>query len=142
MRFRDASPDAEEEATRAALFPYRDDPAALEAQQRSAHQAGLDNTQLHAYHDQVMAEQDEQLDRLGESIGRQRELGMLIGDELDEHVAMLDDVDRHVDRQQGRLQGARDRIGKIARRANENKQITTIVILIVILLLLILVLKT
>ena len=89
----------------------------------------------------MLAEQDEALDRLGTSIGRQRDLSIQIGDELDEHVAMLDEVDRDVDRHQGRLDGARGRIGKIARKANDNKQITTIVILIIILVLLIIILK-
>lgn len=89
-----------------------------------------------------MAEQDEQLDRLGESITRQRELSMQIGDELDDHVAMLEDQEALVDRHQGRLDRARNQVGKIARTASDNKQMTTIVILIVILVLLIIILKT
>ena len=89
----------------------------------------------------MLREQDDQLDRLGESIGRQRDLSIQIGDELDEHVAMLDEVDGHVDRHQGRLDGARERIGRIARRANDNKSITVIAVLIVVLILLIIILK-
>ena len=140
VRFRD---DAEPpDPARAALFPYRDDPSALEAGTATGDQGNLSNQQIHSYHAQVLAEQDDQLDALGASIGRQRALGQQIGDELDEHVLMLDEVDGHVDRQQGRLGGARERIGKIARRANDNKQLTAIVVLIVILVLLIIVLKT
>ena len=140
MRFRDdpSSSDDELAANRAALFPYRDDPQDAGPPDHS----DLSNQQIHSYHSQVIRDQDEQLDRLGESIGRQRDLSIQIGDELDEHVAMLDDVDEHVDRHQGRLDGARQRIGRIARKANDNKQITAIVVLIVILLLLIIVLKT
>ena len=88
-----------------------------------------------------MRDQDEQLDRLGQSIGRQRDLSIQIGDELDEHVQMLDEVEGHVDRHQTRLDGARKRVGIIARKAKDNKQITAIVILIIILVLLIIILK-
>ena len=82
------------------------------------------------------------MDRLGESIGRQRDLSIQIGDELDDQVQMLDEVDGHVDRHQSRLDGARRQLGNVARRAKDNKQITTIVVLIIILVFLIVILKT
>ncbi|KAI9750072.1 MAG: hypothetical protein M1815_002033 [Lichina confinis] len=130
--------DDVESRNRAALFPYRDDPDATTA---TPNQDGLDNTQIHAYHAQVLQDQDDQLDRLGESIGRQRELSMQIGDELDSQVQLLDDVDRHVDRHQTRLDTARRRLGKVARRAKDNVQLTIILVLIVILVLLIIITK-
>ena len=89
----------------------------------------------------MLRDQDEQLDRLGESIGRQRDLSIQIGDELDEHVQMLDEVDEHVDRHQTRLDKARKNLGYVARKANDNKQLTIIIILIIILVLLIIILK-
>ena len=138
VRFTDnPTSDSQEAADRAALFPYRDDPEAAGAPDQS----NLDNQQIHAYHKNILQEQDEQLDRLGHSIGRQRDLSIAIGDELDEHVQMLDDVDEHVDRHQGRLDGARRSLGNVARKANDNKQITAIVILIIVLVLLIIILK-
>jgi syntaxin 8 len=140
VRFSDTpniqSIDAEEAASRAALFPYRDDPT-----EGPPDQSGLDNQQIHAYHSQVIAEQDEQLDRLGESIRRQGELSIQIGDELDSHVQMLDEVDVMVDRHQTRLDKARKSLGTIARKANDNKQLTIIFVLIIILVLLIVILK-
>jgi syntaxin 8 len=101
----------------------------------------MDNQQIHQYHAQILEQQDEQLDRLGESIGRQRELSMQIGDELDSHVAMLDEVEAVTDRHQSRLDRASRMLGKVARGAGENKQMTTIVVLIIILVLLIAILK-
>lgn len=89
----------------------------------------------------MLREQDEQLDRLGDSIGRQRELSIQIGDELDEHVQMLDEVEVHVDRNNSKLNGARKRLGNVARKAKDNKQLTIILCLIVILIILILILK-
>lgn len=135
VRFSDtpSSPSAE-------LFGrYRDDPEDNTGYQNES--ADMSNQQLHQYHSRVLEQQDEQLDRLGESIGRQRELSMQIGDELDSHVAMLDEVEGVTDRQQSRLDRASKTLGKIARGANENKQMTTILVLIIILVLLIAVLK-
>ncbi|KAI1381372.1 v-SNARE [Hypoxylon crocopeplum] len=103
--------------------------------------ADMNNTQIHAYHQQILDQQDEQLDALGASIARQRELSMQIGDELDEHVAMLDDVDGAVDRHQGRLDRARRQVSRISRAASESKQMIAIIILIIVLVLLIIILK-
>lgn len=81
------------------------------------------------------------MDRLGESIGRQRDLSIQIGDELDEHVQMLDEVEVHVDRNQTKLTGARKSLGNFARKARDNKQLTIILVLVLILIILILILK-
>ncbi len=136
MRFSDTPASPSEE-----LFGrYRDDPSTESAGYRDQAE-DMSNQQVHEYHSQILEEQDEQLDRLGDSIGRQREISMQIGDELDSHVAMLDDVDGVVDRHQGRLDRARRVLGKVAKGAGENKQMTAIVVLIIILLLLIAILK-
>lgn len=142
VRFSDtpASPSVDQDE----LFGsrYRDDPSTRDDTAGYRDQAAtMDNQQLHQYHSQILEEQDEQLDRLGESIGRQRELSMQIGDELDSHVAMLDDVDEVVDRHQNRIDRARKALGKVARSASENKQMTAILVLIIILVLLIAILK-
>lgn len=149
MRFRDSAAatrarEEEEADLEAQLFgrPYRDDPATAGTEGYRDEASGMaTNQQIHAYHSEILAEQDEQLDRLGETIGRQRELSMQIGDELDSQVAMLDDVDEVVDRHQSRLDRARRQLGKVARSAGENKQMTAIIVLIIILVLLIAVLK-
>lgn len=103
--------------------------------------AEMTNQQLHQYHNQILEDQDEQLDRLGESIGRQREISMQIGEELDSHVAILDEMDTVVDRHESRLKRATTVLGKVAKGANENKQMTAIVVLIIILVLLIAIFK-
>ncbi|OCK82639.1 hypothetical protein K432DRAFT_441445 [Lepidopterella palustris CBS 459.81] len=138
VRFTDTAIDVEaQDPNRAALFPYRDDPADV----GPPDQSDLDNQQIHAYHSQVLREQDTQLDRLGESIGRQRELSMQIGDELDGQVLLLDEIDEGVDRHQGQFNRARGRLERVSRKARENWSLTVIVVLIVILVLLIVILK-
>jgi syntaxin 8 len=101
----------------------------------------MDNQQIHAYHSRVISEQDEQLDRLGASIGRQRELSMQIGDELDGQVLLLDEVEEGVDRHAGQFRRARGRLERVSRKARDNWSLSIIVLLIVILVLLIVILK-
>ncbi|WPG98972.1 Hypothetical protein R9X50_00177400 [Acrodontium crateriforme] len=142
VRFRDdpgapEQEDAVEAANRAALFDgdrYRDEPALPDHSE-------LDNQQIHAYHSQVLQEQDEQLDVLGQSIGRQRILGIQMGDELDEQAEMLDDMERGVDRHTTTLDRARRRLGDVARKSKGNWSWITIGILICILVLLLIILK-
>lgn len=88
-----------------------------------------------------MQEQDDELDRLGESIGRQHELSIQIGDELEGHIALLDDVDGHVDRHASRLESAKKRLGKFRRNAGESRSLMTIIGLIIVLVILIVILK-
>jgi len=128
--------DAEEDRNRRNLFqPYRDEPSP------SPDQSGMSNQQIHDHHAQTMREQDDQLDRLGESIGRQHELSIQIGDELDGHVALLDGMDGDVERHQTRLDGARRRLDRFRRKAGDNWSMMTIVGLIIILVILIVILK-
>ncbi|KAK4186055.1 hypothetical protein QBC35DRAFT_388180 [Podospora australis] len=146
VRFSSPTIDLESQQSRSALFPYRDDPVDDDSagyQDRIAAD-GMTNTQIHAYHRQILEEQDAQLDALGESISRQRELSMQIGDELDEQVIMLDESERAADRHAGALNRARRQVGRIARGAaesGEGRQMGIIVLLIVILVLLIVILK-
>ncbi|KIV87296.1 hypothetical protein PV11_02851 [Exophiala sideris] len=145
VRFRDNpsqdSLDAEDETNRAALFPTRYTDEDSDRAKTPDPAQNMSNTQIHVYHQQVIAEQDDQLDRLGESIGRQRHLAMQVGDELEGQIALLDEVDRGVDRHQGRLDGAKKRLKGVSETAKKNWGMTTIIILIVILVLLIVLLK-
>ena len=141
VRFRDNpnEEDPEESANRAALFSeterYRDDPDA------GPDQSNLDSQQIHAYHKQVLRDQDDQLDTLGQSIGRQRMLGIQMGNELEEQNELLEDVERGVDRHTSTLDRAKKRLGTVARKSKDNWSWVTIGILILILLLLIIVLN-
>lgn len=142
VRFRDnpndEDNDPEAQANRAALWSdqdrYQDEPEGPD-------QSGMDNQQIHAYHTQRLREQDDDLDQLGQSIGRQRMLGMQMGEELDDQNALLDDVEAGVDRHTGTLDRAKKRLGNVARKSKDNWNWLTIGILIVILILLIVVLN-
>lgn len=144
VRFRDnddAGADADADAARSALFnqPYRDDPA--HDPEAPPDQSHLDNQQIHEYHSQVLRDQDDQLDTLSASIGRQRELSMQIGDELDGQVMLLDEVEEGVDRHDAQFRRARGRLDRFSRKARENWSLTVIIVLIVTLVLLIVITK-
>ncbi|KAJ5874039.1 uncharacterized protein N7529_002469 [Penicillium soppii] len=129
--------DEEEDRDRNTLFrPYRDQPSPPRPDQ-----SGMDNQQIYDHHAQTMRDQDDQLDRLGESIGRQHQLSIQIGDELDGHVQLLDGMEGDVERHQTRLDGARRRIDRIRRKAGENWSMMTIIGLIIVLVILIVILK-
>lgn len=143
VRFRDNPGEEEQEdpvdtANRAALFSdqerYTDEPAGPD-------QSELSNQVIHEHHKNVLREQDEQLNVLGQSIGRQRVLGISIGNELDEQNELLTDVESGVDRHQSTLDRARTRLGNVARKSKGNGSWITIAILIIVLMLLIIVLK-
>ncbi|KAK4222054.1 hypothetical protein QBC38DRAFT_490762 [Podospora fimiseda] len=141
------SNDPDLEAARSNLFnqPYTDNPEDDDDTAGYANEASnLNNQQIHAYHQRILSEQDEQLDTLSSSISRQRELSLAIGDELDEHVLMLDESERAADQQASALQRARRQVGRIARNqdSGENtRHMVIIVVLILILVLLIVILK-
>ncbi|KAI4695595.1 hypothetical protein J4E81_005921 [Alternaria sp. BMP 2799] len=136
VRFTDAPSSDSDDPNRSSLFPYRDDPS-----DSTPDQTPLDNEQIHQYHSRVIADQDSQLDSLGASIGRQRELSMQIGDELDGQVMLLDDVEEGVDRHAAQFVRARGRLDRFSRKARENWSLTVIVVLIIILVLLIVITK-
>jgi syntaxin 8 len=98
------------------------------------------NDELLQRQSQVMAQQDLSLDVLSESISRQRELSIQIGDELDVQNGLLDEVDGMVDRSTNRLDSAARRLKSFTTSARENSRLTLIFLLILILFLLLVIL--
>jgi len=142
VRFTDALPeddndDDDNDPNRAALLrPYRDSPSPPVLDPST-----MTNQQIYEHHARILREQDEQLDRLGESIGRQHQLSIQIGDELEGHIALLDEVDGDVERHRTRLDRAKRRLDKLRRNASDNWSMMTIIGLIIILVILIVILK-
>ncbi|KAL1924891.1 uncharacterized protein VTP21DRAFT_4545 [Calcarisporiella thermophila] len=100
----------------------------------------LESGQLLQLQQRIMEDQDENLEHLSSAVGRQRELGLLIGDELDTHMELLDDVDSAVDGTDSRLKRAKRRLAEVGKQASKNWGCYTIAILSLILFLLIVVL--
>ena len=64
----------------------------------------------------LFLDQDQNLDRLSQSLRRQREVGLTINEELDSQIDMLDDTEHLVDRTTHHLGLARKQLTKIANR--------------------------
>ncbi|GFZ48660.1 hypothetical protein JCM24511_06409 [Saitozyma sp. JCM 24511] len=90
----------------------------------------------------LMDDQDERLNLLSNSIGRQNHLSIQIGSELDLHHELLEETDAAMDRTASRLHSARRRLDRVADDAKQYGSTITIVVLILILLILIIVFKT
>ncbi|KAF8342727.1 uncharacterized protein EI90DRAFT_2903067 [Cantharellus anzutake] len=130
VQLRDAMSGSDPVAT-----PYRDDP--LEAPTPE-----LNSVEEVQAQRQMMDDQDTQLESLSHSIRRQQELSEQIGEELDVHHGLLEDLEAGIDRTTLGLGSARRRLGHFARGARENCSAFTIGTLIVLLLMLIIIIKT
>ncbi|KAK1922170.1 hypothetical protein DB88DRAFT_497419 [Papiliotrema laurentii] len=113
--------------------PFRDQPETEDAP---------DEPSMLAQQQVLMEDQDERLNLLSDSIGRQNHLSIQIGSELDLHHELLEDTDAAMDRTADRLNRAKRRLDTVAHEARQHGSTITIVVLIFILLILIIVFKT
>jgi syntaxin 8 len=67
----------------------------------------------------IHIDQDERLNLLSNSIGRQNHLSVQIGSELDIHHELLEDTDAAMDRTSARLGKARKRLDTVATEARQ-----------------------
>lgn len=70
----------------------------------------------------MYSDQDDRLNLLSSSIGRQNHLSIQIGSELDTQHELLEDVDGAMDRTAARLGGARRRLDNVANNAKQHGQ--------------------
>jgi regulator of vacuolar morphogenesis len=74
---------------------------------------GLDNQELLEYQNQLMKDQDAQVEQFSHILGRQKELGFAINDELENHIEILDNLDNQVDKTATRLGFANKKLSKL-----------------------------
>ena len=70
----------------------------------------------------LILDQDERLNLLSHSIGRQNHLSIQIGSELDLHHDLLEETDAAMDRTAARLGRARRRLDTVANEAKQHGQ--------------------
>ncbi|OAX78242.1 hypothetical protein ACJ72_07453 [Emergomyces africanus] len=85
---------------------------------------------------ELMAEQDQQLDGVFQTVGTLRRQADDMGRELEEQTEMLKEVDTLADRVGGKLQSGVRRVGKIIRRNEDTASSCCIAVLIMVLILL------
>lgn len=123
--------------------PYSDseEGAAYESDRNTLLSIDTSNQEMFASHQQQMLEQDQDLDRLSSSIQNQYRMGLNINSEVDEHMIILNDLERGVDGSGVRLRRATNGIDSFRRKVSDNGSLATIVVLTVILILLLVVLN-
>ena len=84
----------------------------------------------------IMKEQDEALDDISDELKTIKYIAIKIGDEMDEHNVLLDDLKDNIDNTNSRVNAANKKIDLIS-RISENKYSVIILILIIILIILI-----
>ncbi|WYZ40782.1 hypothetical protein EsH8_IV_001123 [Colletotrichum jinshuiense] len=72
----------------------------------------LDNNGVVQLQRQMMSEQDDQVNALAAIVRRQKEMGLLINDEVEAQTQMLDRLNEDADRVGGKINVAKKRIGK------------------------------
>lgn len=104
------------------LSPYRDDPAHKQSNPYTIEdeEDGRSNAELLKSQQQQMASQDNQLDHLSASIGRQHHLSLQMNEELDIHASLLDEMDRDVENTGARLGRASRRLDQFTNSLKEH----------------------
>jgi len=86
----------------------------------------------------MIREQDRTMENIGVTLHTLQEQAGLMGQEIGEHVEMLDDLERGVDRTDSKLSDAMRRMKKFVRQTEETKSGWCIIILIIVLMALLL----
>lgn len=117
--------------------PYRDE----EPDRNTLLSIDTTNQEMFAQHQQQILEQDQNLDRLHQSISTQHSMGVGISQELDDHLIMLGDLESQADRSISAVRRATTGVANFRRKVAENGSLTTIIVLTIILILLLVVLN-
>jgi t-SNARE complex subunit (syntaxin) len=86
-------------------------------------------------------EQDQHLESLSHVLSRQKQLGQMIGDELDLQSELLDDLDTDLDRTKGKMSRTMRTLDTVGKAAKSRKGTVAIVLLIVAIIIVIIVIS-
>ncbi|KAI9255890.1 hypothetical protein EDC94DRAFT_617104 [Helicostylum pulchrum] len=92
----------------------------------------LENGQILQLQQRIIDDQDTDLDHLSSAIRRQRELGLLIGDELETHAQLIDETEAMVDNTDERLRQAKKKLDYVGRKVKDNKSVCIVIGLIIV----------
>ncbi|KAJ3446083.1 hypothetical protein M0812_08618 [Anaeramoeba flamelloides] len=87
----------------------------------------------------IEREQDDELDAIHGTITRVKEMGNVIGEEIDEHNKMLEDLSDDMDTAKGKLKSAMRKSKKLLNSKDRGKMCTIFILIIVLVVLLIVV---
>ncbi|ODV98172.1 hypothetical protein PACTADRAFT_185409 [Pachysolen tannophilus NRRL Y-2460] len=116
------------------LFPTSQSFENSSSDQRS--DSSFDNRQLFIDNQQELLQQDSMLESLSGSVRNQRDMGIAINDELDDHLFILHDLERMIDGTGDKLNKGRKKLNKFNEKIKENGRWVTILVLFLILIML------
>ncbi|KAJ5071769.1 syntaxin-51-related [Anaeramoeba ignava] len=96
----------------------------------------MTNNEIYNHQQDVMKKQDDSLDLLSNTIRKQKEIGNQIGEELDVHSKLIDDITRDTDRVDHKLTHQTGRIEKLMHSTRARWLFLCICLLIIILVIL------
>ncbi|GFO33206.1 syntaxin-8-like [Plakobranchus ocellatus] len=91
----------------------------------------ISNADLHQQQQHIIMEQDRGLDALSDVIGRQKQMALDIGNEVDDQNELLDDINERVDRTDNRIQRETRHIKLVDRKSNTCCYYVVIILLFV-----------
>ncbi|XP_063678754.1 syntaxin-6-like isoform X2 [Bolinopsis microptera] len=83
---------------------------------------------------QIMQQQDEQMDIVGKSIGRLKEIGTLIGDEVEDQNQLLDEFYGDMGQTEKRMSNVQRKMDKILEKVDGKKQNIIIGVLLIVMI--------
>ncbi|KUF94473.1 hypothetical protein AM588_10005994 [Phytophthora nicotianae] len=87
---------------------------------------------------QIMKDQDQQLDLIGQGVSNLRNYSLTVKDETELHVRLLNEIDDDVTRVTDGLESEGARAARVAKQSNNTKLYLIILVLVVILIFLLL----
>lgn len=117
-------------SSRGALLGSGERGGGRQVREESEHTRGYDNNALYSQQEQVIRQQDEGLEALRKSIARQKQLGMHIGDELEDQNEMLDELNEGVENTNKRLTRETQHVVRVTEKAKAGGMFCCIVLLI------------
>ncbi|WOL20335.1 syntaxin-51-like [Canna indica] len=93
--------------------------------------AGLDNYGVVGLQRQIMKEQDEDLEKLEESVRSTKHIALAVNEELDLHTRLIDDLDQHVEITDSRLHRMQKRLVILNKRTKGGCSCMRLLLLVV-----------
>lgn len=107
----------------------------LDTEMERSHQSFIDDTSQHQK--LIIKDQDDQLDKIGTSVGVLKNMSHQIGNELEEQNIMLDEFGHEIDTTESRMDNVMKKMAKVLHMSNDRRQCCAIGILVLILVIVI-----
>ncbi|KAG7877389.1 hypothetical protein KL938_004145 [Ogataea parapolymorpha] len=101
----------------------------------------MSNKQIFMENQQEIINQDEIINSLSQSVNRQHEMSLQIGDEVGNHMVLLDDLESGISRANAKIIRGRTNIDRFRQKLKEHGDWFTIFVLVIIMFILLVVLK-